>query len=44
MKMVGIVLIIIGVLIVLLISAYAYYAGFKTINIYTQNQGGEVIV
>ena len=44
MKMVGIVLIIIGVLVALLISAYAYYGGFKTINIYTENQGGEVIV
>lgn len=44
MKMIGIILIIFGVLIVLFIGTYAYFGGFKTINIYTENQGGEIIV
>lgn len=44
MKIMKVTLIIIGILVVLFVSIYAYYGGFKKIDIQVESQGGETIV
>ena len=44
MKALKIILIILGVLIVLIAGTYAYYGGFKKVEVRVEEQGGEIMV
>lgn len=44
MKALKIILIILGILVVLIVGTYAYYGGFKKVEIKIEEQGGEVMV